>query len=252
MDASHEMGQDLPDTDDFSALVGAHSNGNGEGGRSVTPTSTQPLGSPGALIDGEEKGGNGRGLKQTKRAAQNRAAQQAFRKRKDERAKELEDKEKLLAKYISREEELLRREKEVVDAERKLGINVNDSSASTSALGESNQEPQPEVPDLNFDVEEALQQAIGGGRQLQQQQQEITSDKIDPALQAHDAAQLQQKQEREKDYHQQKQQQQSNGSASSAPTENKSTEQYRLEIVDVKRQSAADKSLINSLRRSLG
>jgi hypothetical protein len=68
----------------------------------------------------DEKGGNGRLLKQTKRAAQNRAAQQAFRKRKEERIKELEDKEKQLAGCLQREKEVARREKEVYEREQRL------------------------------------------------------------------------------------------------------------------------------------
>ena len=59
---------------------------------------------------GDEKGGNGRLLKQTKRAAQNRAAQQAFRKRKEERIKELEEKESLLNQLAQKEKELDGRE----------------------------------------------------------------------------------------------------------------------------------------------
>ena len=73
-------------------------------------------GSPGG--GGEEKGGNGRFLKQTKRAAQNRAAQQAFRKRKEERIRILEEKEIMLSQMSSRERELDRREAAILERER--------------------------------------------------------------------------------------------------------------------------------------
>lgn len=58
----------------------------------------------------EDKASTGRALKQSKRAAQNRAAQQAFRRRKEDRIKELEEKERQLTAYETRERELLHRE----------------------------------------------------------------------------------------------------------------------------------------------
>ncbi|KAL7007494.1 hypothetical protein EMMF5_002958 [Cystobasidiomycetes sp. EMM_F5] len=85
----------------------------------------------------EEKGGNGRYLKQTKRAAQNRTAQQAFRKRKEERTKELEDKEKLLTQYQEKEQELVRREQDLLEREARLAqsqaANATSGSSTTTA-----------------------------------------------------------------------------------------------------------------------
>lgn len=71
----------------------------------------------------DQKGANGRTLKQTKRAAQNRAAQQAFRKRKEERIKELEDKEKVLNALVARENEIIRKEKVLAEREQALARN---------------------------------------------------------------------------------------------------------------------------------
>lgn len=82
-------------------------------------------------INSDEKGANGRTLKQTKRAAQNRAAQQAFRKRKEERIRELEEKEKVLSSLVARENEIVRREKMLAERER-LASNSNNA---TSSLG---------------------------------------------------------------------------------------------------------------------
>lgn len=82
----------------------------------------------------DEKGANGRTLKQTKRAAQNRAAQQAFRKRKEERIRELEEKEKVLNSLVARENEIVRREKILAERER-LASNSNSNNATFSSSG---------------------------------------------------------------------------------------------------------------------
>lgn len=99
----------------------------------------------------EEKGGNGRYLKQTKRAAQNRAAQQAFRKRKEERVRELEDKEKLLEGYIDRELELVRRERDLRERENRLvqgGQATTSESTAAAATTSTTIEASTSTPDL--------------------------------------------------------------------------------------------------------
>lgn len=78
---------------------------------------------------GDEKGANGRTLKQTKRAAQNRAAQQAFRKRKEERIRELEEKEKVLHALVARENEIIRKEKILAERERAVAAAQNGPSS---------------------------------------------------------------------------------------------------------------------------
>ncbi|KAK9900229.1 hypothetical protein P389DRAFT_177059 [Cystobasidium minutum MCA 4210] len=92
-------------------------------------------------LDEDEKGANGRTLKQTKRAAQNRAAQQAFRKRKEERIRELEEKEKVLNSLVARENEIMRRERMLNEREARMGSSAfpyslnGPSSASTANDG---------------------------------------------------------------------------------------------------------------------
>lgn len=81
----------------------------------------------------DEKGANGRTLKQTKRAAQNRAAQQAFRKRKEERIRELEEKEKVLQSLVARENEIMRRERILAERERSLPYVGSSSNNGTGA-----------------------------------------------------------------------------------------------------------------------
>lgn len=71
---------------------------------------------------GGDNGASGRVLKNSKRAAQNRAAQQAFRKRKEERIRELEDKERQLQSLQGRADELRRREQELVEREQLFAL----------------------------------------------------------------------------------------------------------------------------------
>lgn len=110
-------------------------------GRPIPTASGSGMPGPGSEEEGEretseglnEKGGNGRYLKQSKRAAQNRAAQQAFRKRKEERVRELEDKEKLLDSYIERDLELARRERGLAEREKRLAEAASGLSSDTAA-----------------------------------------------------------------------------------------------------------------------
>lgn len=95
----------------------------------------EELGSPqtgdDSAID-NKKGANGRTLKQTKRAAQNRAAQQAFRKRKEERIKELEEKEKILNNLVARENELIKKERILAEKENAFMRNKQHGIATTA------------------------------------------------------------------------------------------------------------------------
>ena len=102
----------------------------------------------------KERGGNGRPLVKTKRAEQNRLAQQAHRQRKQHRAKELEDKEKLLEQYIAKEEQLIAREQQLLVREQQLALKQEEGGASDSS-GLS--KPAAKPPDRTV---EALQKTI--------------------------------------------------------------------------------------------
>lgn len=98
----------------------------------MTESASPPGGGGGGGSD--EKGANGRTLKQTKRAAQNRAAQQAFRKRKEERIRELEEKERVLNALVARENEIVRREKLLAERERSSHANQNNGLSTSPSL----------------------------------------------------------------------------------------------------------------------
>jgi len=82
---------------------------------------------------------SGRALKNTKRAAQNRAAQQAFRKRKEERIKELEEKEKELQLLRSRSEDLRRKEQDLIEREQLFALRqIKAESMAAASASSSN------------------------------------------------------------------------------------------------------------------
>lgn len=96
----------------------------------------EEIGSPQTGDDSnDKKGANGRTLKQTKRAAQNRAAQQAFRKRKEERIKELEEKEKILNNLVARETELVKKERILAERENAFIRNSQHGNPAIAAQG---------------------------------------------------------------------------------------------------------------------